>query len=170
MHERTKLRKIVMGLLKGETDAKERVYDSRVIPWDADDLPGISVYTSAQRGSGYTVSPTPNFDMQLTLNIEVAVAAVDGWAEKLDDICEKVETRLLENQLFIKLFTYVPGFNTSLDYHHEGDRPIASALMSLDLAFNWFYEPTVPDDFLLMGLDVAMDTDTILKALLELKS
>lgn len=170
MHERTKIRKIVIELLKGETGTKERVYDSRVTPWDIDDLPGIIVYTSAQRGTGYTASSTPNFDMQLTLNIEIVVAGVDGWAAKLDDICEQVETRLLENQLFIKLFTYVSSFNTSLDYHHEGDRPIASALMSLDLAFNWFFEPTVPDDFLRMGLDVEMDTDTILKALLELKS
>lgn len=167
MHERAKIRKIVMELLKGQTDAKDRVYDSRVIPWDADDLPGLSVYTSAQRGTGYTASPTPNFDMQLTLNIEIAVAAVDGWAAKLDDICEQIESRLLENQLFIRLFSHVSNFNTDINWSCEGERPIASALMSLDLAFDWMFEPTVPDDFLNLGL---MDTDAMLKALLELKS
>lgn len=170
MHERTKLRQIVINLLKGETSAQDRVYDSRVIPWDIDGLPGLSVYTSAQRGTGYTASPTPNFDMQLTLNIEIAVAAVDGWAAKLDDICQQIEERLLENQLFIRLFTHVSNFNTDISYHAEGEKPVASALMSLDLAFDWMFEPTVPDDFLSLGLDVKMDADTILKALLELKS
>lgn len=170
MHERTKIRQIVINLLKGATYAQDRVCDSRVIPWDIDDLPGISVNTSAQRGTGYAASPTPNFDMQLTLNIEIDVAAVDGWAAKLDDICNQIENRLLENQPFIGLFSYVSNFNTDIKCSSEGEMPIASALMSLDLTFDWMFEPTVPDDFLSLGLDVKMDTDTMLKALLELNS
>lgn len=169
MHERTKIRQIAIGLLEGHTNAENKVFDSRVIPWDAEDLPGISVYTSSQRGTGYAASPTPNFDTQLTLNLEVAVAATDDWSEKLDDICEQIENRLLENQLFIGLFSHVPNFNTIISYQAEGEEPVASALISLDLAFDWVYEPTVPDDFLLMGFDIKMDADTMLKALFELK-
>lgn len=164
MHERIFYRRLVTGLLKGQTAAGDNVFSSRVIAWDAEDLPGISVYTPAQKGANNTALKAPSFDSTLTLNIEIATVANDKWDDELDCLCEEVEDRLLKNNAFLKEFSRIENFSTTLKYDDGGEYPVAGAVISLDLVFVTQYEPIYPDDYNTTAVDLMLGETAIIKA------
>lgn len=154
---RTEMRQKVVELLKAHIpDDQDRVYDSRVINWDAADLPGISVYTSAQRGSGYAAGQTPMFDSTLTLNIEIALAETRDWALKADNICEQIEQVLFCNAEFIQMFEYVENYNVDIGYRGGGEKPVITAIMSMEFSFKDQFKPLAPDDLERVAVDLKL--------------
>lgn len=144
MLERQKLRAQVLEILTGRTNAEDKVTSGRITLWDADNLPAINIVTPQERNSGLAASHIPAFDTVLTLNIEISVAATDGWDNELDDICEQVEDLLLKNPDFLKGYSEIGSYTTNLSYE-AGEMPIATAVMAFDLNYKQSFEPILED-------------------------
>lgn len=168
MLDRTEIRQKVVALLKDKTSVGERVYDSKITSYDAEELPAISVVTPSQRGTSPAASQVPTFNTFLTLNIEVTVAITDDWAEALDNICEEIEEKVLKNPDFLPKFTQIQGYTTTLAYKPDGEMPIVSAVMSFDVGFDLIFNPVYPDDFNQTNVDLKV-SETVAPIRLEIK-
>ncbi|WP_299377292.1 hypothetical protein [uncultured Kiloniella sp.] len=152
MHERTRLRNDVVTRLKAaNTVAGDDVYKSRVVSFEKDELPALSIFTLEQQGSN-SGSHTPVFDDEITLQIDAYVATNDGWDDQLDIICEQVEDALLKDPEFVKQFSTIKSLSTNIAFSDEGETTIATAVIKIGLKFTSEYHPVITDD--LEGIDV----------------
>jgi hypothetical protein len=156
---RTKLRQLIIQLLKGNTLAGDQVFDSRLVAWDENKLPAISVSTSSQNGNALHASQIPSFETIVTIQIEAVIAAnTKDWAERLDNLCEQIEDALFRNVNFTSneqiKYSYIQNYNTNMKYYDGGEYPIASSEMELVFSINRiFFEPIVKDEFDTLGVE-----------------
>jgi hypothetical protein len=136
---------MAVQLLSGKTAAAERVFDSRLVSWAGEELPGISVTTPNERGTAKAASQIPAFETTLTLNVEMAVAETDGWAAKLDALCEEVTELIFASLTFHSRISRIAQYTVNFDYKADGEVGFVSAVLSFDVEYVQMYNPRFDD-------------------------
>ncbi|WP_334130169.1 hypothetical protein [Sneathiella sp.] len=155
MLERLRLRNdVVARLLAANTDAGENVSKDRIDDMPEGDCPAICVYTLDESGDNVSESRAPIFKSEITLQIDVAVAATEGWGVKLDAICEQIETALLHSPAFLAEFERVASYNTRITQRPGGEVAVAIASIQLGLVYSNAFWPVVPDHFATAGVQI----------------
>lgn len=165
MLERRRIREQVIEIL-GATDALAgvRVDDSPVTSYDIDELPALAIYTPAETWTSRG-SSAPLFKCATTVSIEGYIAAVGGWAAKLDDLMEKAAEALFSDPEFVKGFSKIASASMSVGYFDEGAKPFATAKHQYVLEYEWEFEPVIPDNLITIkvGLDAVDPSDPNIK-------
>lgn len=157
MHPRKAIRKALEVRLKAvNTAASDRVYASRVMPIDDEEIykggPAIAIYTRDQKNYKYGVhGEDDHFKSDLFVVTEGFVAGGETVDDKLDDLAEQIEAAFDDWD--------IPGFETaslrisetSLDLVTENfRRPLGAVGITWEICFNspWRIQPegTRPDD------------------------
>lgn len=153
--ERTRLRKDVVARLKAaNTAAGDNIFKSRATDIPLAQLPAISVYTLSEVGDGVG-NHTPQFNTNLTLQLDVVITATeDDWDDVLDALCKEAVDTLLCNPEFVKEFSRVSSFSTSVQFKDGGDTPVAIATITIGLIYDSVFEPKIEDELQVVHLDV----------------
>ncbi len=91
-HPRQLIREAAREALVGKTQAAERVYETRIVPWRRLELPAIAIYTLDEEVDPSSASTAPR---ELTRTVDLAIEAYvkqgDNVDDALDDIALEIE-------------------------------------------------------------------------------
>ena len=93
-HVRQQLRERAATTLTGLTTTGTKVYQSRVYPLGAANLPGLLIYTKSEDSEAVTMSGARTLLRNLSLVIEGYVKAVSNYDDTVDTIAKEVETAM----------------------------------------------------------------------------
>lgn len=93
LHQRQTIREAVVAQLVNKTDAAERVFATRQVPWQRTELPGISVYALEEEvdAGASLLPPFGSGEARiLSRNLQLAVVAIVSLTEKVDDALDAI--------------------------------------------------------------------------------
>lgn len=125
IHARTQIRQAVVNLLKDQTAAGNRVYESRVYPLDDPKLPALLVFTPQESMGNPTMQRPRTQARQLQLVIE-------GYLKARGDIDSDADALALEVEQLIGADPTIGGLVkdaildvTTTQLSGEGEKPVA---------------------------------------------
>lgn len=129
-HVRQQIRERVATEVTGLTTTGTNVFQSRVYPLQASNLPGLLIYSTAETSEPIEMgSASRTMNRNLSLVIEGYVKATSNFDDTIDEVCSEVETALggstvngLVKDIYIE--------STDISYQAEGDQPLAVATMT----------------------------------------
>ena len=90
-HDRQQLRERAATTLTGLTTTGSKVYQSRVYPMGAANLPGLLIYTKSEESEAQTIGSTRTVLRNLSLVIEGYVKAVSNYDDTIDTVAAEGE-------------------------------------------------------------------------------
>lgn len=128
-HERQAIRAAMVALLKGNTDADQRVFQSRQSPVRDHELPAICLYTDSEVTEPASFKTAPReLERVLTVAIDAYIAAPNNDADQLDDALDamavQIETALDADPDFDGSVFWSGLAATEFAVALEGKRPI----------------------------------------------
>jgi len=129
-HARQQLRERAATTLTGLTTTGSKVYQSRVYPMGAANLPGLLIYTKSEDSEPQTIGDTRTVLRNLSLVIEGYVKAVSNYDDTIDTVAAEVETALGNDVTLNGLAKNSYLESTEIEFDGEGDKPVASVSMT----------------------------------------
>lgn len=142
-HVRKQLREAVAAAVTGLTTTGARVFQSRVYPIQAAELPGLSVYTESETAEESTVEPDPTVRRVVELRVDGYASAVADLDDVLDQIAKEVETALAPGVSVSGQSVELVYTGCQIDQDAEAARP--HGLVSLQFTAELFTTSGVPD-------------------------
>ncbi len=124
-HVRQQLRERAATTLTGLTTTGSKVYQSRVYPLGAANLPGLLIYTKSEDSKIVTMSGARTLLRNLSLVIEGYVKAVSNYDDTVDTIAKEVETAMGNDVTLNGLAKNSYLESTEIEYDGEGEKPVA---------------------------------------------
>jgi hypothetical protein len=128
-HVRQQIRERIATEVTGLSTTGSKVYQSRVYPLQASNLPGLLIYTTSESSEPLDMGGTSRLmGRSLSVNIDAYVKAVSNFDDTVDTVCSEVEVALggsTVNGLVKDIYLE----STEIDYQSEGDQPLAVATM-----------------------------------------
>lgn len=90
-HARETIRTAFVTALDGETDAGNKVFNSRVYPLNANSLPGLVVYTPQEQVTTDTIGYPRRQTRELQVVVEAYSKTVNEADKVIDDLGEQIE-------------------------------------------------------------------------------
>lgn len=145
-HQRKVIRHKVAALLKGSTDAGDRVYASRVLPYRKLQLPAISVYTLDDDVTADSITTAPReLTRELSLVIECWVAAAENTDDSLDDIARQVESVMHADPYLAGDAADSILNTTTMEVLEESERRLGFVSLAYQVIYRTL-APEAPDD------------------------
>ena len=123
-HVRQQLRERAATTLTGLTTTGSRVYQSRIYPLGAANLPGLLIYTKSEASEPETIGSARTVLRNLSLVVDGYVKAVSNFDDLVDTISAEVETALGNDVTLNSLAKNTYLESTDID-DGEGDQPVA---------------------------------------------
>ena len=124
-HVRQQLRERAATTLTGLSTTGSKVYQSRVYPLGAANLPGLLIYTKSEDSEAVTMSGARTLLRNLSLVIEGYVKAVSNYDDTVDTIAKEVETAMGNDVTLNGLAKNSYLESTEIEYDGEGEKPVA---------------------------------------------
>ena len=124
-HVRQQLRERAATTLTGLSTTGSKVYQSRVYPLGAANLPGLLIYTKSEDSEAVTMSGARTLLRYLSLVIEGYVKAVSNYDDTVDTIAKEVETAMGNDVTLNGLAKNSYLESTEIEYDGEGEKPVA---------------------------------------------
>jgi len=143
---RKNIRKRVVQILKGKTDAKNRVRPNASTKIKAEQLPVILVYPQSESISEFNQAPR-ELERELTLAIEIVATGseVDGEGQtvstkksledQLDDIAEQIECEMSRDDTLGGVADMSILTGVDMEFDGEGGQPIGSARLTYAITY-----------------------------------
>lgn len=155
MLERQVIRDKVYKLLLNKTGAADRVYKSKLTPWEDTALPAINIFTPSENQTGQKVTSVPKFDSSLKLGIEIITTDEEGWDDIADELAEQVLSILLL-QSDIPNNRDILSVTTTIEYRSGGDAPLVATMIQLEVGYDEIYYALPPADIVPFEAHVAV--------------
>lgn len=154
MLKRAELRKLIQRKLMNKTGAQERVYSALPFTTAAEDMPCILVYCT-QENSATAAKHSAMYETTTSINIEVRVSEDYLTAEDtLDEICEQVETLLLQDYELQTAVEAISAWNTQKGWEDGGDYSFCIAIITMQVEYKREIAPAVDGYYLQAKVDV----------------
>ena len=141
-HVRQQLRERAATTLTGLTTTGSKVYQSRVYPLSAANLPGLLIYTKSEDSEAVTMSGARTLLRNLSLVIEGYVKAVSNYDDTVDTIAKEVETAMGNDVTLNGLAKNSYLESTDIEYDGEGEKPVA--VVSLTYTVEYMTKENAP--------------------------
>ena len=141
-HVRQQLRERAATTLTGLTTTGTKVYQSRVYPLGAANLPGLLIYTKSEDSEIVTMSGARTLLRNLSLVIEGYVKAVSNYDDTVDTIAKEVETAMGNDVTLNGLAKNSYLESTEIEYDGEGEKPVA--VVSLTYTVEYMTKENAP--------------------------
>jgi len=143
VHARTEVRDYVYGLIyNGSTAAGTDVYDSRVWPYEDDDLPAVAVYALEDRTVG-EVKASGEVERLLILRVEMRAKAASGMEDTLDQLDAEVQALLLADSYLGGKVKDIQHSETAIELSGDQEKPVGRA--TADYAILYRIDQAAPD-------------------------
>lgn len=124
LHRRQLIREAAAAALKGKTDAGDRVYETRLVPYRLLELPAIAVYSLDESTEEASRSTAPReLERDLELAIEGAVKQGENVDDAMDALALEIERVMHADPTLggVASDTFLSGTEFFVDV--ESDRP-----------------------------------------------
>ena len=146
IHQRTLIRRQVIAMLQGNTDAEDRIFPNRVLPLWVKELPAICVYTLDD-------DPKIEFEAPRTLKhaldlvVDLTIMHEEGADDVLDGLCKQVESAMMQDDTIGGTAIDCILGSTKITISSEGQQQVLSAKISFDVSYRseWPEEITGPN-------------------------
>lgn len=129
-HVRRQIRERVATTLTGLTTTGSKVYQSRVYPLAANNLPGLLVYTTSESSEPDLMGDQPELDRQLNLVIEGYAKTTSNLDDVLDQISKEIEIVMAGDTKINALAKDSYLTDTEIELTGEGEQPIGTVTLT----------------------------------------
>ena len=134
-HVRQQIRERVGTVLTGLTTTGSNVYQSRVYPLSASNLPGLLIYTLSETSEPDVMGVQQGVERLLTLAVEGYAKATGNLDDTLDTICKEVETAIAGDTKLNNLARNAFLTSTEIQLNGDGEQPIGVATMTFEVNY-----------------------------------
>lgn len=134
-HVRQQIRERVGTVLTGLTTTGSNVYQSRVYPLSASNLPGLLIYTLSETSEPDVMGVQQGVERLLTLAVEGYAKATANLDDTLDTICKEVETAIAGDTKLNNLARNAFLTSTEIQLNGDGEQPIGVATMTFEVNY-----------------------------------
>lgn len=151
------IRQDIVTRLRSKTAAGTRVYDSRRIAIDTDEVPCITVYSEGGADDKWATN-SPLFHHTERIGITGIVGGADDptVASNLDTLEDAILSTLATDTEWLAAFETITKIETRKDLDVESNRRLGGLAISIEVTYSVQYSPTLTDDL----ASVAVTTDS----------
>lgn len=142
-HLRRQIREAVATAVTGLATTSTRVFQSRVYPLEAADLPCLMVRTLSEASEPATIHGPRELYRVLSLQVVAMARAVSDIDDTLDQICKEVEIALAVDITLGGKCKSVTLTSTTIELTGTSERPVGSATMVFDV--DYYVMENAPD-------------------------
>ena len=134
-HIRKLIRDDITTTLTGLVTTGSKVYQSRVYPITAANLPGIIVYTDSESIEYLTITRPRTLMRTVTFSVEVYVKGIANYDDTIDTICSEIEQALYTDVTRGGNAKDTIVNSMEVQYEGDGDQPVALAIMQVNVEY-----------------------------------
>lgn len=135
-HRRQLIREAIKAALLGETDAGDRVYETRKAPVKRLDLPAIAVYTLSESVSQDSRATSPReLKREMNVAIEAVVKEGENADDAMDDLALQIERVMHADPTFGGVCGDSMLVETSMDLSELGDQPVGIVILTYAVTY-----------------------------------
>lgn len=143
-HVRRQIREAVAARVTGLAATASRVFQSRVYPLEATDLPGLLISTKSESVAEMDLVANPLLERQLVMLVEAVAQATADLDDTLDEICRQVEVAIATSSVAqLGGAKAIVLESTEIELSSEGEQPIGRATMQYRATY--YTRETAPD-------------------------
>jgi hypothetical protein len=140
-HVRRQIREAIGTAVTGLTTTGARVYQSRVYPVQAANLPCLLVYTESEQVRTVSIAGPAVLQRTVRVQVDAVAATVTDLDDTLDGICKEVEIALAGLNTGVAAKHVLVA--TELELQGTSDQPIGRARMTYEV--DYFTTEDAPD-------------------------
>jgi hypothetical protein len=131
-----KIKEAIQSLLIGKTNAKEKVFVSRSVPVDVEDLPAILIYSTSENVRRFNEAPK-DYQRELTVAVECLATGNDDddLDLKLEVLGETVESLMEIDETLGDIVHKVELTGTGYTQDPDGQSPLGSLVLQFAVTF-----------------------------------
>jgi hypothetical protein len=138
------LREAVAAVVTGLATTGANVFQSRVYPTQAAELPCLLIFTNSEASSVITINRPGTVDRVLQMQVVAVARQTDDVDDVLDGICKEVEIALAMPVAGLgTLAKSIMLTATEIEMEGTAEKPVGSAAMTFEV--NYFTAENAPD-------------------------
>jgi hypothetical protein len=134
-HARQAIREQVGTTLTGLSTTGSNVFQSRVYPLQASNLPALLIYSKEESSEAIVMGANRVIERELTLAVEAYVKTNTNSDDTIDTIAEEVETAIGADSTLNNKAKDVFLVSTDINYVGEGENPVAVATFNFLVSY-----------------------------------
>lgn len=145
-HVRQQIREAIAVALTGLTTTADRVYQSRLLPLQDDELPALVISTNTEKIDPLTVTFNPVLERSLVVTVAVVAKVSNNIDDVLDSSIKEVEQALnsnIEANTLNGLVKDIVFTDIDIEMNATSEKPIGQALLSFTASY--YTQASVPD-------------------------
>lgn len=142
-HVRQQIREQIGTTLTGLTTTGSNVYQSRVYPLEASNLPALVIYTKSEISEPVVIGSNRTSVRDLSLAVEIYAKLTSTFDDKIDTISKEVEAAIAADVTVNSLAKDIYLDSTEIEYNGEGEQPVGFA--TLTFIVNYYVQEQNPD-------------------------
>lgn len=129
--------------MTGLSTTGARVYQSRVVQLEANELPGLKVFTGSEAVEVIDIGSNPLQERNLTVTVTAIAKAVSDLDDTLDQIIKEVEIAVASNNTLSGLVKDVVFTGSDVDMNADAEMPTGQAVLTFNA--NYYTRAQAPD-------------------------
>lgn len=142
-HVRQQIREKVGTTLTGLTTTGSNIYESRVYPLEASNLPALVVYTKNEESEPIVIGTNRLSSRNLSVIVEIYAKTITNFDDTIDTISKEVEVAIAADTTLDGLSKDIYLESTEIEYNGEGEQPVGYA--TLTFLTNYYVQEQNPD-------------------------
>lgn len=142
-HVRQQIREKVGTTLTGLTTTGSNIYESRVYPLEASNLPALVVYTKNEESEPIVIGTNRLSSRNLSVIVEIYAKTTTNFDDTIDTISKEVEVAIAADTTLNGLTKDIYLESTEIEYNGEGEQPVGYA--TLTFLTNYYVQEQNPD-------------------------
>lgn len=142
-HVRQQIREKVGTTLTGLITTGSNIYESRVYPLEAGNLPALVVYTKNEESEPIVIGTNRLSSRNLQLIVEIYAKTTTNFDDTIDTISKEVEVAIAADTTLDGLTKDIYLESTEIEYNGEGEQPVGYA--TLTFLTNYYVQEQNPD-------------------------
>ena len=142
-HVRQQIREKVGTTLTGLTTTGSNIYESRVYPLEAGNLPALVVYTKNEESEPIVIGTNKLSSRNLSVIVEIYAKTTTNFDDTIDTISKEVEVAIATDTTLDGLTKDIYLESTEIEYNGEGEQPVGYA--TLTFLTNYYVQEQNPD-------------------------
>ena len=135
-HLRRQIREAVGTAVTGFATTGARVFQSRVYPLEATDLPGLLIAATSEANTTATLGAPRLMERRLRLQVTAVAKAVADLDDTLDAICKEVEIALaMPCSAIAGLAKSITLTGTEIEMQGTAEKPTGQAAMTFEVFY-----------------------------------
>lgn len=142
-HVRQQIREALAAVVTSLATTGARVYQSRVVQLEANELPALLIATNSESIDVLDFVSNPSLERTLTINVTAVAKAVSNLDDTLDQIIKEVEVAVSTSNTLGGLVKDVVLTGIEIEMNADAEMPTGQAVLTFNA--NYYTRAQAPD-------------------------